>query len=239
MSLSASFTSRSRHPRAPGWEPVFAGIFLSIAIQFKLYGLIALPLLAFRRWIIGLLLHFALATLVLDGLWLTAFHGPAFAYSENASWFASLTASTKDLLADGYNVSILGVLTRWSGGILAYTVWLMAALYALATLNQMRDTDPVFAAIFALGCVPLLNPLAWPYWNLLLFPAVLHFALPFAVGPRRAHPLSADPALGFSLGVFLVSLQQNQPFADKGALTLVCAWCLYEYLAWWRRQVIG
>ncbi len=232
--------SAFRNQDESGSGTVRGGALLALAIQIKLYCLIFVPLLLFRRaWTMT---FFAVASVaVMNFGWLAAFNGMDFAVSETSGWLTSLFASSRDLLSDGYNVSVLGVLVRWAGiQSWVYVIWgLMVAIY-LHFAFAMRDADPLYGFLFGMACVLPLNPLAWPYWTILAAPAFVYVLLPMALGTRKGISPARALWLEFvALFYFVFSLQQNQPLSQRWGILTATFLFLVEYVLWFRREVIS
>ena len=155
--------------RGLGW----AGFLLSLAVQIKLYSLIVLPYLIFKREF-RVLIAFSISMLTLNLIGLALAHGLDFAVSENLAWLSSLTQSTSDLLAIRPNISLLGELNFWfPGSFLNRSIWGGAVAVFLFFQWANRDKDVYFQMAFQFPFILILTPLAWSYWVLLLIPSFL------------------------------------------------------------------
>jgi hypothetical protein len=178
--LPAWFAADRSRPRARlDLEGLAIGAAWALAVQWKLYALVLAPLWLLRRrwWVFAGAIAMTLLTL---GAALALAHGPAFALAETQRWAASLTQSSEELLVSQYNVSLLGILGKWSGGALggwSYAVWLLVAAAWLAGLVWAERSTlarrSFWSAAWAWAGVVLLNPLVWPYWLLLCVPLFL------------------------------------------------------------------
>lgn len=195
--LPAWFHGR-RAPDRRGFDRAgfWIGAAWGFAVQWKLYALLLGPLWLLRRRpaVFAGAITFTIATL---GLAMVIAHGPAFTLEENLHWAQSLTASSQELLISRYNVSILGILGKAAlavgigFGAWAYAVWLAALALGLAALawgervaSESHELLPWFwPASFVWALVAVVNPLVWPYWQLLALPL---FMLYFARGTERA-----------------------------------------------------
>ena len=168
------------------WSGFLIGSAWGLAVQWKLYALVLAPLWFLRRRSMVFAGAVAITILTL-GVAMALAHGPAFAIDENRRWIESLTASTRELLGMRYNVSLLGFLhkaARATGvpfGAWAYGVWLTVAALGFFVLawgerEASRENDRLswfWPASFAWALVAVLNPLVWPYWQLLAIPLFL------------------------------------------------------------------
>jgi hypothetical protein len=151
-------------------------------------------------------------------------HGWTFAVSENLRWLASLTDSSQALLVSRYNVSLLGVLGKaadgfgLSLGVWAYLIWvavLVAGLWAVVWAERRNpDRLPLFwSASFAWALVAVVNPLVWPYWQLLAAPLFLIY---LARGTDRGWR-GDDSVFWPVVGAFTVmNWAQNSPLVHYG-----------------------
>jgi hypothetical protein len=173
---------RRAEPHGVDWIGFAVGASWALAVQWKLYALVLGPLWLLRRRPMVFAGAIALTALTLGGV-LSLAHGPQFALAETQRWLASLTQSSEELLISTYNVSLLGILGKWSGALRgwAYGIWLLvAAPWGIVQLWAERDAsrDPAPARVFwsaswAWAGIVLLNPLVWPYWLILCVPLFL------------------------------------------------------------------
>jgi hypothetical protein len=166
------------------------------AILFKLYVLIAIPWFVFRReWKLLQWTGIFLAVFLLIAP--TAFHGPRFAASELVAWFRTLADSTEGLLLSSYNISVYGFVTRWASGGIGALSWSAFGLGFLWMTWRARMEDGFWGFAWVLCGIPLLNPLAWPYWTFFAIPA---FFLLWARRKEFGHwPLRASGILALTL----------------------------------------
>jgi hypothetical protein len=225
--LPAWFAGR-RPPqsREYDWAGFWIGMAWGFAVQWKLYALLLGPLWLFRRRpqvFVGAIAG-TLSTLVFA---MAIVHGPKFALEENLRWFASLTASSQELLVSQYNVSILGILgkaahlLRLPFGAWAYLIWLATlalGLLALAWGEQNAYESHArlrwfWPASFIWALIAVVNPLVWPYWQLLALPL---FMLYFARGTEHGWR-GEGPVFWLVVAVFTVSnWLQNTSFVHYG-----------------------
>lgn len=204
----------------------WTGMAWGFAVQWKLYAVLLGPLWLFRRRpaVFGGAIASTLLTL---GAAMAIAHGPAFALEENLRWFQSLTASSQELLISQYNVSILGVLGKAARvigipfGAWAYLIWiavLALGLLALAWGEQAaaESSDPLrwfWPASFIWAAIAVVNPLVWPYWQLLTLPLfMLYFARGTEVSWRGEGPVFWIVVATFTLSNWL----QNTSFVHYG-----------------------
>lgn len=150
---------------------------LSFAIQFKLYALVALPFLIFRReylLVLCIFLSFAFWNLVVFAM----YGGWGFAVSELHDWLTTLFTSSEILLVSTYNISLIGIVGKHVSGFYAKEiVWIAGVLGMLFLQYRFRYAHFLISAAICLFGIVLLNPLSWPYWGSFLFPAALMLAL--------------------------------------------------------------
>ncbi len=199
--LPAWFAGRPPAARGFDWSGLWIGAAWGVAMQWKLYAALLGPLWLLRRRPAVFVGAIAITVLTLGAAMALA-HGVPFAIDENVRWFRSLTASSQSLLVSQYNVSVLGVLGKVARaiglpfGAWAYAIWLAAlalGLYVLAraehaAVHESREPHPYFwPASFVWALVAVVNPLVWPYWQLLAVPLfMIYFARETAHGYRNA-----------------------------------------------------
>jgi hypothetical protein len=195
-------------------------------VQWKLYALLLGPLWLLRRRPM-VFAGAIVITLLTLGAAMSIAHGPAFALDENRRWVESLTASSQELLISQYNVSILGILGKTARalgipfGAWAYGLWLVAlalGLYALAwgehaAFARRERLRWFWPASLAWALVAAVNPLVWPYWQLLVVPLFLIY---FARG--TAHGWRAAGAVFWIVVVTFTAMNwaQNTPVVHYG-----------------------
>jgi Glycosyltransferase family 87 len=195
--LPAWFAGR-RSPESRGFDRngFWIGAAWGFAVQWKLYALLLGPLWLLRRRPAVFAGAIAVTVLTL-GAGMAIAHGPRFALEENLRWVASLTASSQELLISQYNVSILGVLGKAAQavgipfGAWAYLIWLGALALGLlalawgeqAALDSNEENPWFWPASFIWALVAVVNPLVWPYWQLLAVPLFLIY---FARGTEQS-----------------------------------------------------
>jgi hypothetical protein len=225
--LPAWFTGRrAPHRREYDWEGFWIGMAWGFAVQWKLYALLLAPLWLIRRRpqvFVGAIA----GTVSTLGIAMAIVHGPKFALEENLRWFATLTASSQELLISQYNVSILGVLGKVAlaihlpFGAWAYLVWLAAlalGLLALAWGEQHAYESQAqlrwfWPASFIWALIAVVNPLVWPYWQLLALPLfMLYFARGTEHGWRGEGPVFWVVVVVFTVSNWL----QNSTFVHYG-----------------------
>jgi hypothetical protein len=226
--LPAWFVGR-RSPDTRGFDMrgLLVGAAWGFAVQWKLYALILGPLWLLRRRPAVFAGAIAITLLTLGAAMALA-HGPTFALEENLRWVESLTASSQELLVSTYNVSILGVLGKIAQafgipfGAWAYLIWLAIlalGLFALswgenAALESSERAPWFWPASFIWTLVAVVNPLAWPYWQLLAAPLFLiYFARGTANGWRGDGPMFWVVVAVFTVTNWL----QNTAFVHYGA----------------------
>jgi hypothetical protein len=226
--LPAWFAGR-RSPEAAGFDlrGLWIGAAWGFAVQWKLYALLLGPLWLLRRRPAVFAGAIAITALTLGAAMAFA-HGPGFAIEENRRWVESLTASSQELLISQYNVSALGVLGKIARvigipfGAWAYLIWLAIlglGLLALAwgeqtALESNERLRWFWPASFIWALVAVVNPLVWPYWQLLAAPLfLLYFARGTANGWRGDGPMFWAVVAIFTLANWL----QNTVIVHYGA----------------------
>jgi hypothetical protein len=185
--LPAWFTGRRAHDeRGFDARGFWIGAAWGFAVQWKLYALLLGPLWLLRRRPAVFIGAIAI-TLMTQGVVMAFAHGVAFTIDENLRWVASLATSSQELLVSRYNVSILGILGKASQaigipfGAWAYLIWFAALVLGLLAhawgeqaAAASSETHPWFwPASFVWALVAVVNPLVWPYWQLLAVPLFL------------------------------------------------------------------
>lgn len=153
------------------WTPAFAaGAALSIAAQVKLYSLVCLPYLLFKRdW--KTIFSFVLTTLITNLLFLSLVYPFSFVVSENTAWIRALFHSSSLMMVEVTNVSLMGFIAKLTHSIpLAFWVWVAACFGFVGIQFQIRKKDAWVQLNWALLGIVVLNPLVWSYWGLLLIP---------------------------------------------------------------------
>ena len=151
---------------------VLNAFFLALAIQFKLYCILFVPILFLKR-------RFSLLFATLGATGFTLFlvpgltHSFEFVMGENQAWINSLFQSSKELLASPYNVGMMGVLAKW--GFHAFAIYLVSALGLCVLAIPLYKSSKNSAQSFTWVCfaIVLFNPLVWSYWVWFLIPALL------------------------------------------------------------------
>lgn len=191
---------------------------LGMAVQFKLYTLIAFPYFVLRRrW------EVPLGALVVIGicnfLIVPLHHGFGEGTAETLRWLTTLTASSKDLLDSPHNASILGAALKWSGSPgITYSFWAAATAGFLAAQWRLLNRAPIENLALAGAGIVLLTPLAWPYWVLWLYPP---FMVAVAKAPRR--PAWAIGAAALSFWYLMVDLNSHTAYYGGPAAAALIA----------------
>jgi hypothetical protein len=194
---------------------ITAGLLLAFAIQIKIYFAVLVPVVAFRKqWTVlatVVLSHF----LLYNGLALALFHGADFALAENLRWVRAMTSASQNLLADHHNVSLASLLAKL--GLPPAVVRLGAGAVIAAFVGvqwRFRRRSLLCLVALSLAAVPLLNPIAWPYWMLLGFP-LLHWVVFSALKLK-----TESFFLGFLGGYWVLSQLQNTLSRTVNPITL-------------------
>jgi len=193
--------------RSLAGDVALAGL-LTFAVEMKIYFAVLLALMAARReWrILGLVVLWHLCLSVgFVALW----HGPSFALAENLTWFSAVRRASGDLMRDDHNMSVMGAVVRTGApAAVAAIAWIAVMAAFLYALWRTRAASPLFGFAICLAAVAPLNPIAWPYWMLLGFPAMFVVlapracagiiarsasAMPWKSGASSAAPIGGDP----------------------------------------------
>ena len=210
---------------------VFVSLALSVAIQFKLFALLAFPFLLFRRewkWLAICSFEIVFCSWFLPAL----VSGAPFASSEFSSWLTHLFSSTQDLMASRYNASLLGALLK--AGVphsLATAVWGAGVLAFLGFQFRWKNRDPLESAAWVLLAIVVLNPLVWSYWSLFALPALLWMLGALGVPSRGRQRWFA---FAFAAAWVLVTQAHHSYFNRDGAFAVVMTALAATY-AWSRK----
>lgn len=198
------------------------GFLFSFAVQLKLFALVILPLLVFRReWRklgFGVLM---LPILSIGGVAFT--HGWDFAASENRAWLRSLATSTDELIVASQNVGLLGFLARIfpaEGLLIAKAVWMAAGAGLLFYLWRYRFRSVTWFRDQLLWVISVFNPLVWSYWILFAFPIALRAGERVAEGWRSRPLFTRVGILLSSLLIFAAFNGQHARWAWSGGILL-------------------
>jgi len=183
-----------------------AGLVWGLMSGLKPYSLIFLPYFAIKKR--------AAALGGGGGVLAAAFLLPASYYgwrgnlAVHGEWASSLSRSTPPLLASQDNVSLLGLLSKWTGGsgtaTVAYAVVLilLAAFVLWFVLRGLSlPRAGVVDGFLLLLLIPLISPLGWDYTFLSAAPAVI-----LLLDRWRAFPAPIRWLLGLDLAVIALSL---------------------------------
>jgi hypothetical protein len=228
--------ARTRVPRSFGTDVGLAAL-LCFAIEIKIYFAVLLALLAFRReWrLIGAV---AVWHIVFSVGLLAIYQGPGFAISENLAWGGAVRYASEFHMRSSHNMSVMGLVAKSGAPILiARFVWLLAVGVFLLGLWRIRDENPIRGFAACLAAVVPLNPIAWPYWMLLGFPAmfiIIADLLQRARAGERQLPWLIAPVF---VWYAVMSAAQNEGLAKEGGLLLACASLTYLTVVFGDRPV--
>ena len=212
------------------------GLLGSISFQTKLYALIFLPSLIFRKKF-GILISILIWTVLLDGVFMATYHSPSFAWSENFGWASSLTQSSRELLLSYYNVSLLGCLEKGTHSkLIASVLWQLLLVIYLLLCFLIRKKSPWRA--FEVGCIliPLLTPLSWPYWSFIQAPAFLRLVeKTFRVWDTLSRSEKGSRVTFLGTYVFF-TWRQDEPESLRFGLATVELLLLFYYL--WATRIL-
>jgi alpha-1,2-mannosyltransferase len=206
---------RSRDRRTAGPE-LGAGLLWGLATALKPYAVIFFPYFVLRKRFRALFSGLAVVAVSLAV--------PAFFYGFRGlgavlgEWAGTLSKSTPGLFDTQDNVSLMGLLVKWTGDIPLSTVLLAAATILLAALtlaavlrgNRINDPLPSESVLLMLF-IPLLSPLGWDYTFLSAFPAVLLLFRSWREFPRTFRLiLAANSAM---IGIALYDLMGRRLYS--------------------------
>ena len=212
--------------RGVDWSGVAIGAAWALAIQWKLYALVLVPIWLLRRRVavwVGVVCAMVATLVCVQAL----VHPWDLAIAENARWLRTLTQSSEQLLISTYNVSLLGILGKLAGtlGLWAYVLWGLFACAWVACLvwaeRHARARDLAWlrfwSGAFAWAGITVLTPLAWPYWLLLCAPLFLVYVVMNTADGVR----SADPGFWAVCALFVVmNWAQNHAVVHAGGSLL-------------------
>ncbi len=204
--------------RPRSWkEDVPFGVLFSLAVQLKLFALVLVPLLVFKReW---RKLSLGLLFLPVLSVGLVAFeHGWSFAVAENRAWMSSLADSTDVLLLSEQNVAALGTFGKVFGLALGKLLWIAAGAGFLVYLWRNRTRPVEWFRDRLLYAIAIFNPLVWSYWILYALPLFGTYAREFAGAfRRRSIPIRVGGSLA-ALLVFAAFNGQHARWAWQGGI---------------------
>lgn len=215
------------------------GLFWGLATALKPYALIYLPYFilkkAWRAAVCGV------AVLGLAALGPALFYGLRGNFVVLKEWLTTLSISSPVLFSTQDNVSIMGMLNKWTGnqrlslGLYATVVVLLAGLvYILIRLGRKASRPPVLECFLLLALVPLISPLGWDYTMLSAAPALM-----LILSRRDKYPAAARVFLYINLAVIALSLHDLMGkalyarFMSWSVIT-VCFMILIAYAAFLR-----
>jgi len=182
------------------------GIILCLAILFKLYSLLFIPLLIFQkryRLLVNILISF-----IFFNIFLVAYHGLPFTLTENIAWLTSLFDSSVELLISKYNVSLLATLAKLSNLTLAKAIWGFCLIMFTFMLYRTRKHPPLYHFMLITTIITLLNPISWPYWMIFTLPAFIYITSTLLTPPYFPQKLPLITLLALFYGI----LAQGQNF---------------------------
>jgi len=207
------------------------GVFWGLALQLKLYAVLAFPILLFRgdwRRIAVILTCFSSCNFLLVPL----AHGWGPGLSECWRWAETLTTSTDDLILNRDNISLLGVSGKWLHSLGSVSPWLPRCAWSAVALGflfvqwRWRRQQAWWLLAWSLIGILVLNPLAWSYWLAVLLPA-------FGLGLSR---LAEAGRWRLLLAIAILSLQPltfiDQALVHRGASLLLAgaaSWMLLSH----------
>ncbi len=176
--LLAQPTSSSKDGKSRNARQVKAGLLGGLAGALKPYALIFFPYFVLRKkW---LCLTASLAVFGLAILAPSFFYGIKGNFAVLREWQASLSASTPALFSTQDNVSLLGLLMKWTGRqslSLFFYLFFLAGLGLLSLFVMAKGKSVPRAALLdcflLLTLIPLISPLGWDYTFLSSAPAVM------------------------------------------------------------------
>jgi alpha-1,2-mannosyltransferase len=195
-----------------GSRQMRAGLLWGLATALKPYAVIFLPYFILKgKWkALASGLALIAASLAVPSL----FYGMPGNLAVLKEWVASLSRSTPILLSAQDNVSLLGLLMKWTGGAPGATFAYVAAVALLAILTLVFLNDgradarsaagrPIVGeAALLLLFIPLISPLGWDYTFLSAFPAAVLVMDRWAAFPRAARAALAANFLMTGLALY-------------------------------------
>jgi alpha-1,2-mannosyltransferase len=196
----------------PGAHQALAGFLWGLATALKPYAVIFLPYFVLKgKWkTLASGLALIAASLAVPSL----FYGIPGNLTVLKEWVTSLSRSTPILLSAQDNVSLLGLLMKWTGGAPAASLAYAAAVAVLAILTLVflhegrPDARPavgrpaVGEAALLLLFIPLISPLGWDYTFLSALPAAVLVMDRWGAFPRTARALLAANFLVTGLALY-------------------------------------
>jgi alpha-1,2-mannosyltransferase len=183
-----------------------AGLAWGLVSGIKPYSLIFLPYYAIKKRVAAL--GGGAAVLAAAFLLPASYYGWRGNLAVHGEWASSLSRSTPPLLASQDNVSLLGLLSKWTGdpGIssIAYAaalVLLMAFVLWFVLRGRNLPRAGVLDGFLLLLLIPLISPLGWDYTFLSAAPAVI-----LLLDRWRVFPCPVRWFLGLDLAVIALSL---------------------------------
>lgn len=157
---------------------VRAGVFWGLATALKPYAVIFLPYLILKGKLRPLFTGLAVVGISLAVP--AAFYGFPGLGTVLREWIETLSHSTRSLFATQDNVSLMGLLAKWTGDVplsaalFAVSIGILALLTLAVVIKGKTVSEPVpLETGLLLLFIPLLSPLGWDYTFLSAFLAVL------------------------------------------------------------------
>lgn len=169
---------------APQKGASWAGALWGLAMVLKPYALIFLPYFVIKkRWIT---LSNGVTVLALSLIAPSLFYGFSGNIKVIQEWTSTLTQSTPHLLDSQDNISLLGLLMKWTGShklsllvFAAAVIGLSFVFLNLVVKGKGRKEALVLDCSLLLSLIPLLSPLGWDYTFLMsilgVMICVVHF----------------------------------------------------------------
>jgi hypothetical protein len=177
FALDAGRETETRRVGLPGTS----GLCWGLATALKPYSLIYLPYFLLKKK--RATAAGGLVVLGLAALAPSLFYGLKGNFAVLREWWTTLSASTPSLFASQDNVSLMGLLTKWTGRrdvSLAAYVLAVAALAGLVLillrLGRGVARPQILESFFLLALIPVVSPLGWDYTLLAAAPAVMLLA---------------------------------------------------------------
>lgn len=220
-------------------RPGRAGALWALATAIKPYGLIFLPYFLLRRsWIA---LASGAAVLAAALLFPALFYGLDGNVALHREWLRTLSQSTPAQLTVNDNVSVVGLVAKWTGDAAfatraALVTTPLLGLLVLAVMVRGRNVEraPVLECAVLLTLIPLVSPLGWDYQLLTSVLAVTLLAHRWDSFPRKARVV-----LGLDLAIIALSIYD---LVGRAAYQTFMAWSVLTpafllvvgYVSWLR-----
>lgn len=216
-----------------------AGLLWGLATALKPYAVIFLPYLVLKKkwrvFVPGFLI------LGLSFLMPSLYYGFKGNITVHTEWRASLSLSTPPLLDSQDNVSLMGLLVKWTGApdvslvlFLGVVVFLSFLFLYLIHKGQNRLRPYLLESFFLLSLIPLLSPLGWDYTFLSSAPAVILLLRHFDDFPRTGKAFLALDFIVIAFSLYDVMGRTLYAAFMSASLPTLCFIILIGYISYLR-----